>query len=182
MLSEQMNSLLITAIVLGALVIFFTLPLTLPHNWYRALYYPGGRPNALSSRLNATQAWLTARGILPALMVTLETRGRRSGKPFQVPMVVAQIGAERYLVSMLGENSDWVRNVRAANGAAVLRHKIVESVVLEEVPVAERAPIMKAYLRRAPGARPHIDLSPGAPLSEFEKVAARYPVFRIAAQ
>ena len=173
--------LLAGAIVLGAAVIFFTLPLTLPRTWYRALYYPGGRPNALSRRLNAAQAWLTARGILPALMVALETKGRRSGKSFQVPLVVAQVGVERYLVSMLGENVDWVRNVRASAGAALLKHRITENVKLEEVPVSQRAPILKAYLKRAPGGRPHFDLGPDAPLAEFEQVASRYPVFRIVA-
>ena len=75
-------------------------------------------------------------------------------------------------MSMLGENSDWVRNVRASAGAAVLRHRIMEKVKLEEVPVSQRAPILKAYLRRAPGARPHFDVSRDAPLAEFEKVAA----------
>jgi len=166
-------------IVLGAAIVFVTLPWTLPHTWYRALFYPGGRPNTFTRRLNSGQARLSARGIFPALMVALETRGRRSGRTCQVPMVVAQIGKERYLVSMLGENSDWVRNLRASAGAAVLRHRIVEKVKLEEVPVSQRAPILKAYLRRAPGARPHFDISLDAPLAEFEKVAERYPVFRI---
>src|SRR5208283_2763645 len=156
-------------IVLGAAIVFVTLPWTLPHTWYRALFYPGGRPNTFTRRLNSGQARLSARGIFPALMVALETTGRRSGRACQVPMVVAQIGKERYLVSMLGENSDWVRNVRASAGAAVLRHRIVEKVKLEEVPVSQRAPILKAYLRRAPGARPHFDISLDAPLAEFEK-------------
>jgi len=30
-----------------------------------------------------------------------------------------------------------------------------------------------------PGGRPHIPVSPGAPLPEFEAVAARYPVFLV---
>ena len=169
-------------IVFGAIAVFFTLPWTLPHSCYRALFYPGGRPNALSKRLNSGQARLSALGVLPALVLALETRGRRSGKTLQVPMVVAQVGTERYLVSMLGENSDWVRNVRASAGAAVLRHRIMEKVKLEEVPVSQRAPILKAYLRRAPGARPHFDVSRDAPLAEFEKVAQRYPVFHIVAE
>ncbi|MFI5353099.1 MAG: nitroreductase/quinone reductase family protein [Candidatus Binatales bacterium] len=154
----------------------------MPHSWYKALFYPGGRPNAFARRINSAQARLTARGVLPALMVALETRGRRSGKPCLVQLVVAQVGTERYLVSMLGENADWVRNVRASAGAAVLRHRRTENVRLEEVPVPQRAPILKAYLQRAPGARPHFDLSRDAPLSDFEKVAARYPVFRITAE
>jgi len=171
----------IGAIVLGALVVFFTLPWTLPRERYRALFYPGGRPNALAKRLNSAQARLTALGILPALMVALETKGRRTGKPLLVQLVVAQIGTQRYLVSMLGDNADWVRNARASSGAAVLRHGTIEVVRLEDVPVSERAPILKAYLRVAPGARPHFDVGRDAPLAEFEKVAARYPVFRILA-
>lgn len=170
------------AIVLGAAIVFITLPWTLPHTWYRALFYPGGRPNALSRRLNSGQARLSALGVLPALMVALETTGRRSGRACLVPLVVAQVGTERYLVSMLGENADWVRNVRASAGAAVLRHRRTEKVRLEEVPVSRRVPILKAYLQRAPGARPHFDLGRDAPLAEFEKVAARYPVFRIVAE
>jgi hypothetical protein len=54
-----------------------------------------------------------------------------------------------------------------------------EAVHLEDVPVPQRALILRAYLRRAPGARPHMPLSKDAPLAEFEKIAGRYPVFRI---
>ena len=82
---------------------------------------------------------------------------------------------------MLGENADWVRNARASGGAAVLRHRITENVKLEEVPVSARASILKAYLQVAPGGRPHFDINLDAPLTEFERVAARYPVFRIVA-
>jgi deazaflavin-dependent oxidoreductase (nitroreductase family) len=171
--------LLTGAMVLGGAAVFLTLPWTLPHSWYRALFYPGGRPNALSKRLNSGQARLTALGVFPALMVALETRGRRSGRACLVQLVVADVGAQRYLVSMLGENADWVRNVRASAGTAVLRHGATEKVRLKDVPVSRRAPILKAYLQVAPGARPHFDLSRAAPMAEFEKVAARYPVFRI---
>ena len=145
-------------------------------------FYPGGRPKAFTRRLNAAQARLTAIGIFPALMVALETRGRRSGRVSLVQLVMAQVGTERYLVSMLGDNADWVRNAHASAGAAVLRHGTTEKVRLEDVPVLRRAPILKAYLQVAPGARPHFDVSRDAPLAEFEKVAARYPVFRIVAK
>ena len=166
-------------IALSAAVVFFTLPWTLPHSWFRALFYPGDRPKAFTRRLNSVQARLTARGVFPALLVALETKGRRSGKALLVQLVVAHIGTERYLVSMLGDNADWVRNAHASTGAAVLRHGTTENVRLEDVPVSQRAPILKAYLQVAPGARPHFDVSRDAPLAEFEKVAARYPVFRI---
>ncbi len=80
---------------------------------------------------------------------------------------------------MLGENTNWVRNVRAANGKAMLRHGISEQILLQEVEARQRAPILKAFLRHAPGARPHIPVSKDAPVSAFEEIAAKYPVFRI---
>jgi len=70
--------------------------------------------------------------------------------------------------------------VRASDGRAVLRSRGREAIHLVEVPVPERAPILKAYLQRAPGARPHVSINKDAPLTEFEKIAAAYPVFRIA--
>jgi deazaflavin-dependent oxidoreductase (nitroreductase family) len=112
-------------------------------------------------------------------MVTLEVEGRRSGRLFSLPLVMVTVDGERFLVSMLGENVAWVRNVRAAGGNAVLRHGQREQVRLEEVPAERRAAILKAYLRRAPGARPHVPVDKDAPLSEFEKIAESMPVFRV---
>jgi hypothetical protein len=89
------------------------------------------------------------------------------------------INGQRYLVSMLGEDTNWVRNVRAARGKARLRHGRTEQVFLEEVDIRQSAPILKKFLQHAPGARPHIPVDKDAPLSEFEKIASKYPVFRV---
>ena len=86
---------------------------------------------------------------------------------------------EAALVSMLGEDTSWVRNVRASGGHAVLRHSNRELVMLSEVDVDQRAPILRCYLQRAPGARAHIPVDYRAPVEAFEPIAARYPVFRI---
>jgi len=77
-----MNHHLLTAlIVLGVAAVFFTLPWTLPRTWYRSLFYRGGRPNPFTKRLNSAQAWLTARGMFPALLVALETKvGEPAGR------------------------------------------------------------------------------------------------------
>jgi hypothetical protein len=80
---------------------------------------------------------------------------------------------------MLGADAAWVGNVRAAGGRARLRHGRAEEVRLEEVAVEERAPVLKAYLKRAPGARPHIPVSKDAPIEDFEAIAAEFPVFRV---
>jgi len=39
--------------------------------------------------------------------------------------------------------------------------------------------VLKAYLKRAPGARPHLPIHKDAPLSEFARVSSQFPVFRV---
>lgn len=142
-------------------------------------YYRGGRPNAVAKFLNRIGAIMNATGIAPNYMVTLEVVGRKSGKTISFPLVMTVIESERYLVSMLGEEANWVKNLQAAGGRATLRHGVTEQVRLEEVDPVLRPPILKAYLKHAPGGRPHIPVDKDAPLAEFEKVAAQIPVFQV---
>lgn len=141
--------------------------------------YRGGRPHLLAGLLNDISARLFAAGVWPRRLAALDVLGRKSGRKFSLPVVIAEHDGERYLVSMLGENANWVKNVRADQGRAVLRHGRRESVRLVDVAVGERAPIVRAYLAVAPGARPHIPVDQHAPLHEIEKVAQHLPVFRI---
>ncbi|MDN4516681.1 nitroreductase family deazaflavin-dependent oxidoreductase [Mycolicibacterium austroafricanum] len=142
--------------------------------------YRGNRPNGLARVLNAIAARLFAAQLFSRKRdVTLQVRGFRSGATVSVPVVIADHGGRRYLVSMLGENVNWVRNLRHARGRAVLKHRGTAEVVLTEVPPADRAPILKRYLAVAPGARPHFPISRHAPLGEFSAIAAQFPVFRI---
>jgi F420H(2)-dependent quinone reductase len=109
----------------------------------------------------------------------LEVTGRKSGRTISLPVVVTILDGQRYLVSMLGNDAQWVQNVRGAAGRAVLRSGDREELELEEVPADQRAPILKAYLQRATGARPHLPVNKDAALTEFERVAAEFPVFRL---
>ncbi len=130
--------------------------------------------------MNRASALQFSAGVLsPKRAMTLEVTGRRSGRLISFPVVVADYQGERYLVAMLGNEANWVRNVRAAAGRAVLRRKSREDVRLEEVDIGARAPILRRYLALAPGARPHIPVDRHAPLAEFESIAAQFPVFRI---
>jgi hypothetical protein len=142
-------------------------------------FYRDGHPNWAAAVLNRCGAAIHSLGIAPNYLVTLEAPGRRSGRKISLPVVMVVIEGERYLVSMLGPEANWVRNVRAASGNVTLRHGRREKVYLEEVAVDRRAPILKSYLNRAPGARAHIPVHKDAPLSEFERVSAQFPVFRV---
>jgi len=141
--------------------------------------YRGQRPNWIARMLNRGWAALFSSGLLPDYMVTLEVTGRTSGRTVSLPVAVTVVNGERYLVSMLGEHAQWVQNVRAAGGRVVLKSGRREEVHLEEIPAAGRATILKAYLQLAPGARPHVPVNKDAPLAEFDKVAAAFPVFRV---
>jgi deazaflavin-dependent oxidoreductase (nitroreductase family) len=144
--------------------------------------YRSGRPNRVARVMNRLSAIQFSTGLLtPDHWVTLEVPGRRTGRPISFPLVVADYAGERYVVAMLGQDTNWVRNVRAAGGRAVLRHGRRESVRLEEVDPGERAPILRRYLALAPGARAHLPVEPHAPLEEFERIAPQFPVFRITA-
>lgn len=141
--------------------------------------YRGGRPGPVARVMNRVAGRQYAAGLLsPGYAMTLEVIGRRSGQPVTLPVVVADYDGGRYLVSMLGE-ANWVRNVRAAHGRAVLHRHGSDTVHLEEIDPGERAPILRRYLDLAPGARPHFPIDRQAATAEFERIADRYPVFRV---
>jgi deazaflavin-dependent oxidoreductase (nitroreductase family) len=144
--------------------------------------YAGGRGNATARRFARLWAAVFGLGLLPRRWVTLEVVGRRSGLVRRFPLGMADWNGHWYLVPMLGERCDWVRNVRAAEGKVVLRRRRAVACRLVELPVAERAPIIKRYLETVPGARPHIPVDRAAPIAEFEAIARRYPVFRVLPQ
>lgn len=142
------------------------------------LFYRGWRPTRIGRWANRVAGWSSVLG-LSSKAAVLEVRGRASGRPRSVPVVIANVDGSRYLVSMLGPGSDWVRNVEAADGAAVLRQGRRLPVHLVSVPPAERAPILSAYVQVATSGRHHLPVAVGAPLSEFDAIAERYPVYRI---
>ena len=160
----------------------------------------GAHPGAsLKTRRKASQyerrmalawCWIVGHGLVPASWpgtpklgaTTLEVTGKRSGLLRRIPVTWVEVEGARYLVAMLGEESDWVHNVRAAGGRAALRRGSRRQVLLEELPVAERAPVLRAWYSRAGKSstpRKYIALDPGARLPAFEEIAPRLPVFRI---
>jgi len=145
-----------------------------PARWYR--------------RVNPVGVPLTTLGLAPREAVTLEVRGRRTGQPRRLPILVTRHEGADYLVALAGE-SQWVRNVRAAGGQAVLRRRGTRRVRLDEVSVAQRAPVLAAYLeagRRRSGepaarqqAKWYFGLDEPPTLERLAELAPRYPVFRV---
>ncbi len=110
---------------------------------------------------------------------TLQVRSPRTGRLSSTVLVVASHQGQRYVVSMLGEGSEWVRNVRAAGGRALIKSGRSHSVFLIEVPPEQRAPILKAWSQIASSGRQHLPVPHDAAVAAFATIAADYPVFRI---
>jgi len=128
--------------------------------------------------------WYTALGITQRT-VTLEVMGRRTGKPIRISLSRTHHLGRSYFVSLGGE-SEWVRNVRVAQGKATILSGRRTPVRLVETALEERAPILFAYVQRrafthsgAQSARHFFSLDPHPTLGQMEAIADRYIVFEI---
>ena len=151
----------------------------------RTKYRP---PAAWYQRLNWLGVLLTSLGLAPRDAVTLQVRGRTSGKTRRIPILRTRHHGSDYLVALAGE-SQWVRNVRAAHGHAVIRRRRTSRVSLQELAPADRGDIIATYLRaggqrsgaraNAEQARYYFGLEPQATPADIGAIVDYYPVFRI---
>lgn len=129
---------------------------------------------------NPIVAGLTRRGLSIAGSRVLEVKGRTSGEWRRTPVNLLSFEGRRYLVSPRG-NTQWVRNMRAAGGGRLLLGKKVEEFRAGEVPIEERAPIIRAYLKRwkwEVGA--FFDgVGPDSDQADLRRIASDHPVFRL---
>ena len=146
------------------------------------------RPPSLYLRMQWLAPLITRWGVTPGYVITLEVPGRRTGIVHRTALVQVIHEGQRFVVALAGE-SEWVRNVRAAGGRVVVRRRRRYGATLVEVPIKERADVIRAYLLR-PGlrggsrvrvgeARSYFGVSAEAPVEEIRPIVERYPVFRI---
>ena len=145
------------------------------------LFYRNRRPTWFGHWVSQFFCWWARLGLPPQSWVALEVRDRVSGRMRADAVVVPTVEGIRYVVSMFGTISDWVQNLDAAGGDAILSHGGSVRVHLSLVPSGQRAPILREYVRVASSGRKHFPLAPGAPLAGFEAIAELYPVYRIEA-
>ncbi len=152
----------------------------------RTAYRPPSRAYAWLNRHLGVR--LARRGWTPGGVASLEVPGRSSGRLRCTPVVVTRHLGRDHLVAIAGE-AHWVRNVRANGGRAVLRRGRALPVVLRELPVGQRPPVIAAYLDQAERrggaasarrqAEHYFGLGLHATPEDIAGVADRYPVFRV---
>jgi F420H(2)-dependent quinone reductase len=130
---------------------------------------------------NRAMSGLTRIGVSVRGSRVLEHRGRSSGQLHHTPVNLLSVDGTQYLVAPRGE-TPWVRNVRHADGHLVLilgrRRRLYTAT---EVPVPDRVPVLRAYLRRW---KFEVGLffdgvTPESSDEEWAAVAARHPVFAL---
>src|SRR3979409_616315 len=83
--------------------------------------FRNGRPNRSARVLSRLLGIAFAAGIGPNQAATIEVQGRKTGRKISFPIVVVAYEGERYLVAMMGDKTNWVRNLGADNSAVVER-------------------------------------------------------------
>jgi hypothetical protein len=146
---------------------------------YLRYFYRNWRPTRFGRIWSRAYAWVSGLGLTPEILISLQVNSRHDGRAYSTVLAGATYEGSRYVVSMLGEHSEWVQNIRAANGEAFIKRWQLRPVVLREIPVEQRAPILKAWTQIATSGRQHLPVPHDAPVSAFEAIAADYPVFRI---
>jgi hypothetical protein len=109
----------------------------------------------------------------------LSIRGRKTGKLRSTPVSVLHVNGQRYVVT--GFDTHWVKNARKVGKGMLERGHKKEQVILVELPVEERAPILREFPRQVPhGVRYFERLLniPGDP-EALAAAAPRCPVFRL---
>jgi deazaflavin-dependent oxidoreductase (nitroreductase family) len=117
-------------------------------------------------------------GVKMGSMSLLTVRGRKSGQPRTVPVLLVEQDDRRFLIAPYGA-VQWVRNIRAAGTATLTRGRRSETISVIELEAKEAAPILKQYLLKATATRSYFDVTKDSPLEAFEEEAPRHPVFLI---
>src|SRR5262245_42888446 len=126
------------------------------------------RPSWGARVIGRRMARVFARSVLSMLAV----RGRTTGQWRRVPVAVLDYGDRRYLIAA-GGWTERSRNLRAAGSGRLTRKGRTEEFDAVEVPVAERAPLLEAYLAKF-GRYPTV----GATFRQLPD-PADHPTFRI---
>lgn len=113
---------------------------------------------------------------------TLETKGRKTGRPRQTPVNLLTLDGQQYLVAPRGE-TDWVRNVRADDGHLILiiGRRRQQWVGTEITDPSAKVAILRGYLKRwkAEVGVFFDGVGPNSTDEELADIAPRHPVFQL---
>ena len=135
-------------------------------------------PSSGEKLFNRLFGFLAGMGIAPSFIYLLEVKGRKSGKIFSTAINLLEINGKQFLVAPRGR-TQWVRNAEAA-GEVTLKRGSCRRFRLRPLNDSEKPQVLKTYLTNYKSAvGKFFPIAPGAPIEEFAKIAAGYPVFEL---
>ena len=126
-------------------------------------------------------------GVPMGPMILLTVRGRTTGLPRTTPVDLFERDGRRWLVATHGgDNSNWVRNLRAAGEGILTRGRRREAIAAAELTPEEAGPVLKEVLAprlasptRGFVLRHTLDVMPDASLDDFISATRFHPVFEL---
>ncbi len=135
-------------------------------------------PSSAEKLFNRAFGFLAGLGIAPSFIYLLEVRGRKSGKLYSTAVNLLELNGKQFLVAPRGR-TQWVQNAEAA-GEVTLKRGARRRYRLRSLNDSEKPQVLKAYLANYKSAvQKFFPNPPDAPLEEFAKIAAGYPVFEL---
>ena len=131
---------------------------------------------------NGAVAGLTRLGVSVWGSRLLSVRGRTSGLERTTPVNLLTMADRRYLVAPRGE-TQWVRNIRAAGGGALVLGRRREAITVQEVDDDDKVPVLRSYLKRwkAEVGVFFSGVSATSSDEDLRRIAPDHPVFLISA-
>ena len=120
--------------------------------------------------------WLRRLDLVPQHYYLLTVPGRKTGLPRSKPVALVEDGGQKWLVAPYGE-VNWVLNARVAGKVTIARGGHSEEFSIKELPVEERASVLKQYITLFPITRSYFDTQPSDPVDKFLPEAQWRPVF-----
>ena len=109
-------------------------------------------------------------------MYLLTVRGRKSGQPRTIPIVLLERNGKRYLASPYGI-VNWVRNLRAAGEATLTRGRRSETVTAKELPKEEAALLLRDDIREGNPFTRFFGVTADSSPEEFQRAVLAHPLF-----
>lgn len=141
---------------------------------------PAGNLPAWIPLANRFVVWLQRRGVKTGTIHVLAVPGRITGAMRTTPVSILALDRHKYIIAGL-EDSDWVRNVRAANWGYLAYGKVRSKVTLIELDRSDREPILRAFPTEVPHGVQFFTRVYGveADPDQFAALSDRCPVFRV---
>ena len=130
--------------------------------------------NVLTTTLLRAGVKLVGPGKYPMYLLTV--RGRTSGQPHTIPIVILEQNGKRYLASPYGI-VNWVRNLRAAGEAILTRGRRSETINVRELPQSEAALMLREDIKGGNPFARYYGVTAGSSLEEFERAVVSHPLF-----